>query len=94
MKALWRRISENRLGTATLVVSLAYMLIGLPAQIHQIWVTQSVRDVSLLMFLLLATQCIFWVMYGVQRKDWVMWVTNSICLIFSLILLTEYFIFM
>ena len=89
IRALLKYAKENKLGVFTLTLSLAYIFIGLPAQIYQIWETRAVQAISLPMFLLLALQSSSWVAYGVQRKDWPMIIANT----FAVIIVTLCFLF-
>ena len=45
MRALLKYAKENKLGVFTLTLSLAYIFIGLPAQIYQIWETRAVQAI-------------------------------------------------
>jgi len=83
---------KNKLGIITLLLSLSYMFLGLPSQIIKIWETHSVKDISILMFLLLCIQSLFWVAYGKQRKDWFVIIANSFGAIFTAIIVAEYFL--
>lgn len=85
--------NNTKLGIVTLVLSLVYMFLGLPSQIIQIWKTQSVKDVSLLMFLLLTIQSIFWIAYGRQRNDRFVIIANFFGALFASIIIIEYIIF-
>lgn len=69
------------------------MLLGLPSQIIQIWTHQSAKDISFLMFLLLAIQSTFWIAYGIQRKDWFVTIANTFGAIFAAIIVIEYLLF-
>lgn len=86
-------IKNNKLGTATIVLSLSYMFLGLPSQILSIWQSQSVREISLPMFFLLCVQSIFWVLYGLQKKDWFVVTANTFGTLFSAFIVLEYFLF-
>ncbi len=84
-------IKNNKLGTFTIALSLTYMFLGLPAQIFKIWQTRSVGDISILMFCLLAAQSLFWVFYGIQKRDWFVVTANTFGTLFSTIIVLEYF---
>lgn len=86
-------IKQNKLGFVTVVLSVAFMLLGLPAQILQIWNTKSVQGISVFSFSLLATQCFFWVAYGIQKKDRNIMIPNIFGAFFSVIIVIEYFLF-
>ena len=85
--------NNTKLGIVTLTLSLLYMFLGLPSQIIQIWKTHSVKDVSLLMFLLLTIQSIFWIAYGRQRNDRFVMIANFFGALFAFIIIIEYIIF-
>ncbi|MFA6105287.1 MAG: SemiSWEET family transporter [Patescibacteria group bacterium] len=84
---------KNKLGIVTLAISLTYMFLGLPSQVIEIWKTQSVKNVSILMFSLLTIQSIFWVAYGIQRKDKFVVIANFFGSLFSAMIVVEYLIF-
>lgn len=85
---------EKHLGSMTLILSLVFTFIGLPAQIYRIWQTQSAHDVSIATFCLLAIQSLFWVMYGIQKqKDWVIIVPNTFVVIFAVAIIIEWVVF-
>ncbi len=86
-------VKENKLGVITVVLSVTFMLLGLPAQIWQIWNTKSVAGISVFSFALLATQCSFWIAYGIQKKDKNVMIPNLFGAIFSTVIVVEYFIF-
>ena len=86
-------VKENKLGTVTITVSLAYMFLGLPTQIWKIWETRSVADISATMFTLLLVQSFFWVLYGFQKKDGFIIVPNVAATLFSFIILFEWWMF-
>ena len=84
---------KNKLGIITLVTSLTYMFLGLPSQVIQIWRTHSVKDVSILMFLLLTIQSLFWLAYGAQRKDKFIVIANVFGALFAFMVVVEYLMF-
>lgn len=84
---------KNKLGIVTLTISLTYMFLGLPSQVIEIWKTQSVKNISILMFLLLIIQSIFWIAYGIQRKDKFIVVANFFGSLFATMIVAEYLIF-
>ena len=83
----------NKLGLTTLIFSLTYMFFGLPSQVIKIWNTHSVKDVSIVMFVLLVIQSIFWVLYGRQRNDKFVMIANFFGALFSIIIVIEYVMF-
>lgn len=83
----------NRLGVVTLTLCLLYMFIGLPDQIWSIWKSQSVREISLPMYVLLSAQSIGWVLYGYKKKDWFVLIANSFGTVFSATIVVEYIVF-
>lgn len=86
-------VKKNKLGIFTLALSLTYIFIGLPDQIWTIQKTQSVAGVSLSMFCLLAAQSTFWVLYGIQRKDWPMVTANFFVVIFAIVIIVQCFFY-
>jgi uncharacterized protein with PQ loop repeat len=84
---------KDKLGIVTLVISLTYMFLGLPSQVIEIWRTRSVSNVSILMFLLLTIQSIFWVVYGLKRKDKFVMIANCFGGLFAAMVVIEYVIF-
>ena len=56
----------SKLGIVTTGISLTYMIFGLPSQILQIWSNHSVKDISILLFILLVMQSLFWIAYGIS----------------------------
>jgi len=93
MNQFFQHLKDNKLGTVTIVLSLSYMFLGLPAQILKISETKSVADISIVMFSLLALQSILWVAYGFQKKDWFVVTANFFGTVFSLIIVVQYFLF-
>jgi len=93
MNGMISYIKANRLGVVTITFSLLYMFLGLPAQVWKIWVTQSAADISPLAFGLLAIQSVFWVLYGLQKKDWFIVIPNVLATLFSSMIIVEYFMF-
>ena len=83
----------SKLGIITTGVSLTYMILGLPSQILQIWSTHSVKDISILLFILLVIQSLFWIAYGIQIKNLPMIIANSIGAFFSTLIVGEWFMF-
>ena len=84
---------KNKLGIITLVTSLTYMFLGLPSQVIQIWRAHSVKDVSILMFVLLTIQSVFWLAYGLQRKDKFIVIANIFGALFAFMVVVEYLMF-
>jgi uncharacterized protein with PQ loop repeat len=93
MKKIVLYLKENKLGGVTILFSLSYMFLGLPLQIWRIWETHSVKEISLPMFGLLCLQSIFWVLYGIQQKDWFVVTANAFCSFFAFIIVLLYFAF-
>jgi uncharacterized protein with PQ loop repeat len=87
------KVVNNKLGIITLALSLTYIFLGLPSQIAQIWQTHSIKNVSILLFIFLGVQCFFWVLYGIQRKDKILIITNSFLTCFAFIVVIEWFMF-
>jgi MtN3 and saliva related transmembrane protein len=53
-------------------------------QIIKTWKEKSAKDISLLMFIIAATNEVMWIGYGVLKEDMVIIITNSIILAMSL----------
>ena len=51
-------------------------------QIRKIWATGETHDISLKMFLILATGIAFWIVYGVLQTDTVIILANCVSLTF------------
>ncbi|RJQ29891.1 hypothetical protein C4571_00535 [Candidatus Parcubacteria bacterium] len=77
----------------TVILSLAFMSLGLLSQVWRIWQSENVAGVSLLAFALLAIQSLFWVLYGFQKKDWFIITPNLLGTLFATIIVLEYFWF-
>lgn len=86
--SIW--VQANWLGATTLVICLTYMFLGLPHQIWTIWRKQSVEGVSRPMFMLLAIQSLFWVLYGLQQGDRFVIIANSVGALFSMTVVVEH----
>ena len=70
--------------TATLIglVAAFCTTISYIPQIRKIWQTGETEDISLKMFLILATGIALWVVYGVLQHDAVIILANSVSLAF------------
>lgn len=53
-------------------------------QVIKTWKVRSAKDISLLMFIIAATNEVMWIGYGVLKDDLVIILTNSIVLVMSL----------
>ena len=53
-------------------------------QVVKTWKEKSAKDISLLMFLIAATNEILWIIYGALLDNWVIILTNSVILVMSL----------
>ncbi len=93
MKKIIDYAKNNKLGSLTMALALALMLYGLPSQILTIWEAKSAKEISLAMFGLGATQCFFWVLYGIQKRDWFIITPNSFGALFMGVIVVEYFLF-
>ena len=70
----------NVLGyTAGAITSLTFL-----PQVIKTWKEKSAKDISLLMFIIAATNEVMWIVYGVLKSDWVIILTNSVVLAMSL----------
>jgi len=56
-------------------------------QVWMAWKTRSVGDLSIWMILILLTNVVIWLIYGVTGKDKAMIMANSIILVLSLLML-------
>ena len=56
-------------------------------QVIKTWKDKSARDISLMTFVIAATNEIMWIVYGVLLNNWVIILTNAIVLSMSLIML-------
>lgn len=86
-------IKNNKLGTVTVILSLAFMSLGLLSQVFEIWTSRSVAGVSVFAFMLLAVQSFFWVLYGAQKRDWFIITPNILGTLFAATIVAEYFWF-
>lgn len=53
-------------------------------QVVKTWQEKSAKDISLLMFIIAATNEVMWIGYGILKDDWVIIATNAIVLLMSL----------
>ena len=53
-------------------------------QIIKTWKDKSVKDISLMMFLIAAGCEVLWIIYGALQNDWVIILTNTVVLAMSL----------
>lgn len=56
-------------------------------QVYMAWKTRSVGDLSIWMILILLTNVMIWLIYGITGKDKAMILANSIILVLSLLML-------
>ncbi len=56
-------------------------------QVWMAWKTRSVGDLSIWMILILLTNVVIWLVYGITGKDKAMILANSIILVLSLLML-------
>jgi MtN3 and saliva related transmembrane protein len=56
-------------------------------QVWMAWKTRSVGDLSIWMLLILLTNVVIWLIYGITGKDKAMILANSIILVLSLLML-------
>jgi MtN3 and saliva related transmembrane protein len=56
-------------------------------QVWMAWKTRSVGDLSIWMLLILLTNVVIWLIYGITGKDKAMIMANSIILVLSLLML-------
>ncbi|KKU90605.1 MAG: hypothetical protein UY21_C0021G0005 [Microgenomates group bacterium GW2011_GWA1_48_10] len=82
-----RKIS---LAKVTVGLSLVTTTIGLGEQALRIWKLRSAVEISIFFFALLATQCFFWVLYGLQKKDRNIIVANVFGALLALVIVFEW----
>ncbi len=56
-------------------------------QVIKTWREKSAKDISLLMFIIAATNEVMWIVYGAMKNDWVIILTNTVVLCLSLIMI-------
>ncbi len=56
-------------------------------QVYKAWKSQSVGDLSIWMVLILLTNVMIWLVYGIVKEDLAMILANSIILFLSLLML-------
>lgn len=56
-------------------------------QVIKTWREKSAKDISLLMFIIAATNEVMWIVYGAMKNDWVIILTNAVVLCLSLIMI-------
>ena len=95
LSAISQYFADNTIGAVTLVASLTFIFLGLPNQVYRIWKGRTrPKDVSPLMFSLLAFQSICWVVYGFTGLDGDLAaiIPNSFVVMFALIIVGLYFL--
>ena len=65
--------------SAGVVTSLTFL-----PQVIKTWKEKSAGDISLLMFIIAATNEVMWVGYGILKSDWVIILTNAVVLVMSM----------
>ena len=65
--------------SAGVVTSLTFL-----PQVLKTWKEKSAGDISLLMFIIAATNEVMWVGYGILKNDWVIILTNAVVLVMSM----------
>jgi len=56
-------------------------------QVVKVWRSRSVGDISLQMYLLMATGVALWTIYGLMLMDWPVIIANAVALVFTLTIL-------
>lgn len=69
------------IGTVVGLVAAACTTLSYVPQLKKCWETGSAGDLSLRMFLILATGVALWIGYGILRGDWVIIVANAVSLL-------------
>ena len=67
--------------TAGAITSLTFL-----PQVIKTWKEKSAKDVSLLMFIVAASNEVLWIVYGILQNDWVIILTNVCVLAMSLVM--------
>ena len=67
--------------TAGAITSLTFL-----PQVIKTWKEKSAKDVSLLMFIVAASNEVLWIVYGILQNDWVIILTNVCVLTMSLVM--------
>lgn len=68
--------------TAGAITSLTFL-----PQVIKTWKEKSAKDVSLLMFIVAASNEVLWIVYGILQNDWVIILTNVCVLAMSLVMI-------
>jgi len=68
--------------TAGAITSLTFL-----PQVIKTWKEKSAKDVSLLMFIVAASNEVLWIIYGILQNDWVIILTNVCVLAMSLVMI-------
>jgi len=68
--------------TAGAITSLTFL-----PQVIKTWKEKSAKDVSLLMFMVAASNEVLWIIYGILQNDWVIILTNVCVLAMSLVMI-------
>lgn len=53
-------------------------------QVIKTWKDKSAKDISLMMFVIAAANEVLWIIYGIEKSDWVIILTNTVVLMMSL----------
>jgi MtN3 and saliva related transmembrane protein len=56
-------------------------------QVVKSWRTRSVHDLSTVMLVMLSAGLMFWIVYGIERDDWPILLTNGVSLLLWISLL-------
>jgi len=56
-------------------------------QVIKVWQTKSTQDISLGMFLIFSSGLLCWLIYGILKQDWAIFLANFITLILASIIL-------
>jgi MtN3 and saliva related transmembrane protein len=56
-------------------------------QVVKSWRTRSVHDLSIVMLVMLSAGLMFWIVYGIERDDWPILLTNGVSLLLWISLL-------
>ncbi len=86
---------EKLWGWIATIITMVYTLIGMPSQIWQNYVNQSVAGLSLNMYAIMSVMCVCWAVYATVKKDrdWFIIIPNSLGAVCALIILSQFYFY-
>ena len=83
------------LGWLASIGSIVYLSIGLPCQVHKNFKSRSTKGVSLMLVIFMCVSIVLWLGYAwtKQPRDMFIFVSNLPGLLFSLILLCQFYVY-